>query len=107
MGFFSQVVAISNLILDDFIHNELHYQIIRITFLVIFIIYFFYGFWLTNCIAGPLFRLKRHMDEVADGKSDVEIHFRKNDYGSELAESFNAVMKSRVQKEPDQPASSD
>jgi nitrogen fixation/metabolism regulation signal transduction histidine kinase len=55
-----------------------------------------YGLWLTNRIAGPLVRLKTHMDKVAEGKVDTELHFRKNDYSSELTESFNDLVKKRI-----------
>jgi len=55
-----------------------------------------YGLRLTNCIAGPLSRLQLHIDEVAEGKTSSNIQFRKTDYNSELAESFNVLMKNRI-----------
>jgi nitrogen fixation/metabolism regulation signal transduction histidine kinase len=55
-----------------------------------------YGFWLTSRIAGPFDRRKTHMNEVAAGQTDSEIHFRKKDYILELAESFNDLVKNRV-----------
>lgn len=67
-----------------------------------------YGLRLTNCIAGPLSRLKTHLDDVAAGKTDAEIRFRKTDYNLELAESFNAVLRNRIisNKEEPPPSSS-
>jgi methyl-accepting chemotaxis protein len=62
---------------------------------ILFVAVLIYGLLLTNRIAGPLFRLKQHMDEVAEGKVEAEIRFRKNDYGLEIAEAFNAVVKKR------------
>jgi len=46
----------------------------------------------TNCFAGPIFRLRRVMKELAEGKHVQPIAFRDNDYWHELADSFNGIL---------------
>ncbi len=48
--------------------------------------------FLSHRIAGPLYRLQRHLDEVGAGKSAGEVNFRKGDLYQQLAESCNKVM---------------
>lgn len=52
-----------------------------------------YGLYLTNRIAGPLYRLKVHMENLVAGKDVGELEFRKNDYFKELADLFNQIAK--------------
>jgi len=96
---FSQFAAFSHFSSEELLVNEVYHSMFRIVSHVILFGYFFYGFWLSNCMAGPLYRLKRHMDDVANGKTDAEIQFRKNDYGADLAEAFNAVIQQRLNQE--------
>ena len=44
-------------------------------------------------IAGPLYRLRCHLDSVAQGKSLSDVRFRDGDLFPELAQSCNEVMK--------------
>jgi len=53
---------------------------------------FFFGFVLTNRIAGPIYRLKQHLEDVAAGKTYEDIGFRKMDYFSELIEPYNKIL---------------
>ena len=46
---------------------------------------------LSNRFAGPIFRLRRTMRELAEGKSVEEIRFRKGDFWQDLAGDFNTV----------------
>lgn len=59
---------------------------------VIFILAVVGGSILTNRFAGPIFRLKSHMDEVAEGKIRMPMDFRKNDYFLELVIPYNKIL---------------
>jgi len=58
---------------------------------VVFIAVF--GILLSHRIAGPLYRLHRHMSEIGQGKIQSEVSFRKGDYFQELAGSFNEQLR--------------
>ena len=45
-------------------------------------------------LAGPLFRLRKHMVDVRNGREIKEIHFRKGDYYSDLSETYNSLLSS-------------
>jgi hypothetical protein len=47
----------------------------------------------SNRIAGPLFRCRRVMDEMAAGKSVTEFQPRKHDFMGEFFRSFNALIR--------------
>ena len=47
----------------------------------------------TNRFAGPVFRLKRHLQALAEGQSVAPLSFREGDYWAEIAESFNGVLR--------------
>lgn len=65
--------------------------IIQLVFLgITFILTIF----LSHRIAGPLFKLKRAIDEVRNGNLDQTIYFRKNDHFIELQDSFNEMVQS-------------
>ncbi len=54
--------------------------------------------FLSHRIAGPLFKLKRAIDEVKKGNYDQQIYFRKNDHFMELQDSFNEMIQSLSSK---------
>ena len=56
----------------------------------------------SNRIAGPVYRLKRELGRLADGKPVSEIAFRPGDYWQDVAEEFNRLA-ARIQN----PAPSD
>ena len=60
--------------------------------LVVFIAVVYFSMRLSNKIAGPLYRLDRHMQAVAEGKTDHPVTFREGDYFLELAVSYNAQL---------------
>ncbi len=63
--------------------------IIQLVFLgITFILTIF----LSHRIAGPLFKLKRAIDDVKNGNVDQKIYFRKNDHFIELQDSFNEMV---------------
>jgi prepilin-type N-terminal cleavage/methylation domain-containing protein len=68
-----------------------------ITFGVIVVLYvciFVVAILFSNRLAGPLYRLRRHMDGVASGKRAAPVHFRKDDYYSELNGTYNKLIES-------------
>ena len=52
---------------------------------------------LSNHFAGPMFRLRRAMKQLADGEPVTAVHFREDDYWREFAEDFNRVA-ARVER---------
>lgn len=50
------------------------------------------GFFLSNRIAGPMFRLSRHMNEVAEGRVCETIAFREKDYFAEIIGPYNKIL---------------
>lgn len=47
---------------------------------------------LSNRFVGPIFRLRRSMNDLADGKPVKPIRFRDGDYWQDVAEAFNRVL---------------
>ena len=45
----------------------------------------------SNRFAGPVYRLQRNLNALAEGQSVAPMSFRENDYWQALAESFNKV----------------
>ncbi len=65
--------------------------------LVLTPVFFFDLCKLTNRFAGPMVRLRRSMNALADGEEVSPIHFRDGDFWKEIAEDFNRVIV-RVEK---------
>ena len=97
MCFLSQMLVITNQFAEENLISAPYAQYLIIITQIAFYGCILYGLRLTNCIAGPLFRLQRHMDDMIEGKIDSKIQFRKTDYNSDLAESFNALIEQRIQ----------
>ena len=51
------------------------------------------GLLLSNRIAGPLYRIARHLSDLAEGKAPAEIKLREGDYFKELADAANALTR--------------
>ncbi len=56
------------------------------------VITFIISIFLSHRIAGPLYKLRRAMDDVSKGNLDQRITFRKNDHFTELQDSFNDMV---------------
>ena len=72
--------------------NALESQVIKIlgVIQIVFLgITFILTIFLSHRIAGPLYKLRKGMEEVAKGNFDLRISFRKNDNFKELADTFN------------------
>jgi len=59
----------------------------------IFIIFLILGLVFSHRIAGPIYRLNRHLREVGNGDHMNDVKFRKNDFFPELADAFNWQIK--------------
>ncbi len=46
---------------------------------------------LSNRFAGPVFRLRRSMHDLAQGKPVAPVRFRQNDFWQKFADDFNAI----------------
>ncbi len=55
---------------------------------------------LTNRFAGPMFRLRRSLHDLAQGKPVAAIRFRQGDFWQEFADDFNTIA-ARVQETED------
>jgi methyl-accepting chemotaxis protein len=58
--------------------------------------------FLSHRIAGPLYRLQRHLEEIAAGKAPTDVKFRKGDFYQQLAEACNKLM-ARLRESPLKP----
>lgn len=47
---------------------------------------------LTNRFAGPILRLRRALADASVGKAVTPLHFRTNDFWSEIAANFNTLL---------------
>jgi nitrogen fixation/metabolism regulation signal transduction histidine kinase len=54
-----------------------------------------WGIYFSHKIAGPLYRLKKHLNETAAGKAAQPLKFRTGDYFQEIADAYNAELVSR------------
>lgn len=68
-------------------------QIFFGTALVAFAAIIMAGVLFSHRIAGPLFRLKKHMHQISEGGPLEELTFRKKDYFQEIPGEFNAMLK--------------
>ena len=67
----------------------------RICFLIgiiQFVLFNAAAIFLSHRIAGPLYRLERHLAAVGEGKEPNDVKFRKGDLYQPLAEACNRVM---------------
>lgn len=53
---------------------------------------FFISIFLSHRIAGPLYKLRKALADVARGNLDQKIVFRKNDHFMELQDQFNDMV---------------
>ena len=69
-----------------------------VTFSGVTVVFLYVGFVLSHRIAGPMYRLKKHMDEISQTGSLKSLKFRKDDFFQEVADSFNAIVEERNNK---------
>lgn len=51
------------------------------------------GLILSHRVAGPLYRLRRHMQDVAEGRTTADVRFRRKDFFPEIAEWYNRQLR--------------
>ena len=64
-----------------------------LTALVILLAFLGIGVVLSHRVAGPLYRLQKHMEDIASGREVSEVKFREKDFFPELAETFNRMIR--------------
>jgi len=53
------------------------------------------GLWISHRVAGPIYRMRRHLQEAAAGRAPKPIRFRQGDYFQELADAYNEELITR------------
>ena len=102
-GYFNEIGLLAGLPKDHVYFEFIHMQEATVfrTFIAISclvaIVLILGGLFVSHRIAGPVYRMKKDLERMtADNQAQLkEIHFRKGDYFPELAEAFNALVKSR------------
>ena len=59
---------------------------------ILFVLIFILGLFLSHRIAGPVFRLEKELDEIAKGRFDKRITFRKKDELRGVEEKINKLL---------------
>lgn len=78
----------------------LKYKPLLFSFILIAPVIFYDLLKFSNRVAGPLFRARRVMLEMADGKPVSEFVARKNDLMTELFQAFNRLINAWNAKKP-------
>jgi hypothetical protein len=60
--------------------------------LVAMLVLTFLGIYVTNKAAGPVYRLRKNMQTIAEGGPVENVGFRKDDFFLDLAEDYNRVL---------------
>jgi methyl-accepting chemotaxis protein len=67
-------------------------MILGVLQLLFLAITFMLSIFISHRIAGPLYKLRKAMEEVARGNFDQRITFRKNDHFNDMQDSFNDMI---------------
>lgn len=59
------------------------------------------GIVFSNKIAGPMYRLHRHLNELTKTGKDLALNFRKKDFFLEIPEAFNNYLNSKTKRKDD------
>jgi methyl-accepting chemotaxis protein len=65
---------------------------VLITSIAILPVFIFDSVRLSNRFTGPIFRLRKALSNLSNGKQEVALEFRENDFWKSLATDFNAVV---------------
>jgi len=65
---------------------------VSILYVAFALIIFFMTLFVSHRIAGPIFKLKRALEQAINGDYSDKIRFRKYDYFTELADTYNELM---------------
>jgi hypothetical protein len=66
--------------------------IFSVTSLAVLFIMTFGGLVLSNRVAGPLYRMERHIRDIINGETKRKLRFREHDFFPELAEIYNEML---------------
>jgi methyl-accepting chemotaxis protein len=72
--------------------NGLLAQRIGILFLIVMVVAFVLAVFYLHRIAGPVYRIEKTLNEIAEGKKVEPVHLRKKDFFKSLAEALNRVI---------------
>jgi len=61
---------------------------------IITLITCYIGIKLSHRVAGPIYRMTKHLEELNENGESKEVKFRENDYFLELQDEFNKFLKS-------------
>ncbi len=67
-------------------------RVISVTYLLVLMIIVAGGFLLSHKIAGPIYRLKKHLDMLNSGETTDNVRFRDHDFFMEVQDSFNLFL---------------
>lgn len=59
----------------------------------LFLFLFYLGFWISNKIAGPIYRFEQHMQSILDGKPVTPFRIRADDQFQKTAWLYNELLK--------------
>lgn len=62
------------------------------------IIIYWFGFYISNKIAGPIYNATRNMERMIRGEKIMKIRFRKGDFFPELADKINELVDALTNK---------
>ena len=73
-------------------HEHMTVVSVIISTLIVLTILSYYSFYMSNRVAGPIYRLKMKLREYCDGKDFQEINIREHDLFPELADVINEAI---------------
>lgn len=63
-----------------------------ISFAVAILVFFVLGFYFSHKVAGPLYRMRKSLQDMAANNTLVPITFRQGDYFQDVKDSFNQLV---------------
>jgi hypothetical protein len=85
-----------NHVFFQFIKDRQHEMdlITLVTFVVLALMISVIGLYLSHQIAGPMYRLKKHFEEVGRTHQHTPLKFREGDFFQEIPDAYNLQFKS-------------
>jgi len=73
---------------------KLIWPVLLICVVIALVLTFFYGVVISHRMAGPIYRIRKILDKMAQGDLSAQVHLRRKDDFSALAASINSLIKS-------------